>query len=545
MTSFTSGSVDYYLSKRYLPSSQVERVPNVEELEDEEIETDGPVASLRSANFMPHGMSLGGYSPGVASIPAVQSPLFSPVYAQLSNVKQSKLSESSTDAQKLRRKLMRGANVLIIQGGYSGKKFIYEKLKELGVRVTVMDGPESYWKIAAEEGLIQSFVEIDFSDNATVFERAIDIVMSLDTNFDAVTTYYEDAVPLATRLSHALGFELNPISACDIARNKRRTRQVMREAGLPTPAFCSIKEKGDLEEALKTVGFPAVLKPAFGAASLGVFKVNSEEETRRMYTEILKTMQPELDPIWAQGTEVILEEFYDGDEFDIDLLLFDGRCVYAKLADNWACCEPWFQETGLNMPSLYPKGKADELVRLAVDSTLALGFRYGAFHVELKYTSRGPRLIEVNARMGGVAVRDSNLLAWGVDLVEEHCMAMLKIPILPATPEKFLKLHMSYGLIAPYSGTINADDWLESVKEDRRVYKVTYEKKKGDKVTGPNDNLPDWLAEVRCLFDSPEEMISWVEELQNSLEVPIDPSQEVKPDCKFFLPTHAFPFQSV
>jgi hypothetical protein len=35
----------------------------------------------------------------------------------------------------------------------------------------------------------------------------------------------------------------------------------------------------------------------------------------------------------------------------------------------------------------------------------ALGFRLGVFHVECKYTSRGARLIEVNARMGGGPVR--------------------------------------------------------------------------------------------------------------------------------------------
>jgi carnosine synthase len=35
----------------------------------------------------------------------------------------------------------------------------------------------------------------------------------------------------------------------------------------------------------------------------------------------------------------------------------------------------------------------------------ALGFTMGVFHVECKYTSRGARLIEVNARMGGGPVR--------------------------------------------------------------------------------------------------------------------------------------------
>ncbi len=46
------------------------------------------------------------------------------------------------------------------------------------------------------------------------------------------------------------------------------------------------------------------------------------------------------------------------------------------------------------------------LVRLSVCVTLqCLGLLLGVFHVELKYTSRGPRLIEVNCRMGGGPVR--------------------------------------------------------------------------------------------------------------------------------------------
>lgn len=40
-----------------------------------------------------------------------------------------------------------------------------------------------------------------------------------------------------------------------------------------------------------------------------------------------------------------------------------------------------------------------------------LGFKLGVFHVELKATSRGPRLIEVNARMGGGGVR------WGLGVM--------------------------------------------------------------------------------------------------------------------------------
>lgn len=65
----------------------------------------------------------------------------------------------------------------------------------------------------------------------------------------------------------------------------------------------------------------------------------------------------------------------------------------------------------------------------------------GVFHVELKYTSRGARLIEVNARMGGGPVRDTNLLVWGVDLVEQQLLASCGIPCCPGvSPEPLMEL---------------------------------------------------------------------------------------------------------
>jgi carnosine synthase len=83
----------------------------------------------------------------------------------------------------------------------------------------------------------------------------------------------------------------------------------------------------------------------------------------------------------------------------------DGVCTYGAVTDNWPTIEPYFNETGSNCPSILPVATQKELLDLAVASVQALGFRLGVFHVELKATSRGPRLIEVNARMGGGGVR--------------------------------------------------------------------------------------------------------------------------------------------
>ena len=55
----------------------------------------------------------------------------------------------------------------------------------------------------------------------------------------------------------------------------------MKAAGLPTPANAIIRRPSDLAKAARIVGFPAVIKPTSGAASLGVIRVDNEPDLHR------------------------------------------------------------------------------------------------------------------------------------------------------------------------------------------------------------------------------------------------------------------------
>ena len=83
------------------------------------------------------------------------------------------------------------------------------------------------------------------------------------------------------------------------------------------------------------------------------------------------------------------------------------------------------------------------------------------FHVELKYTSHGPRLIEVNCRMGGGPVRATNLLVWGVDLVEEQLLCSAGIPSRPPIAPKPLMYIAEYSVNAKVSGRIMNIDFCK------------------------------------------------------------------------------------
>ncbi|GJQ10043.1 hypothetical protein GpartN1_g1834.t1 [Galdieria partita] len=536
--------IDFSLNPRRKPSSQVERIPLLDDDIHGSFDEDSKSQSLR-ANFLPPAFSPTKQSDIVAidDWPMEEFTVSSPVFTNLPQIKPNHLCIASEETQRLRRKLLRGANVLIVQAGYSGKRFIYERLKELGVQIIIMDGPDSWARSLLDQGLIRDYLELDLTDYSTVFDRAMGLVNQLDYSLDGVTTYYEDAVPLAARIAYELKLMSNPVFACESARNKQKTRSCLKEKGLAVPAFHLIRTREDLPRASQVVGFPAILKPVYGAASMGVYRVNDYQHLEEEFNQLLPLMDPKKDSIWAQGTEMILEEYYDGDEFDVDLLLFGGQVVYCTISDNWACCEPWFQETGTNIPSLYPLEKQKELMYFAQQCTLALGFVLGAFHVEVKYTCRGPRLIEVNARMGGMCVRDANLVAWGVDLVEEHMMASLGIPIRPMIPREPLAYLAEAAVNAPYSGVMESDDWLQVLSDDPRTRVLRYLKKKGDMVRGPEDGMPDWIAEIICVsFVSGKDALEYMQTaLCEKLRVPIIPLQG-KEKKKFFFPKHSHPF---
>ena len=211
----------------------------------------------------------------------------------------------------------------------------------------------------------------------------------------------EIAVPIATRLAAKLGVPANPIEAVMNARDKHATRRISAAAGLPTPKHASIEGVSDLKPAADEVGFPAVLKPVGMFQSMGVVIVDSMSKLVEAYDtvrELQRRAPPPPAPTTTAskprlGVKMVLEEFLDGEEQVVDIVMQDGECVYASVTDNWAAttsffdCQGKFNETGA-APLRPHRRPASGLIGLGVASAKALGFQLGVF-LNLKYTSRG------------------------------------------------------------------------------------------------------------------------------------------------------------
>lgn len=455
------------------------------------------------------------------------------------------LVQRSVQGQRLRRGLLRGTTIAFITTGYEGKRFIYEKAFELGVRIVLIDSPDSWSKKLVDEKKAVKFIGVDMMQSSSQVVKSC--LASLEAcehdplvgKVEAVATFAELSVPLTARLAELLGLPGPLTSATDQARDKAATRLALKHNALPTPPVYEIRCDADVEPAAKAVGFPAVLKPVSGAASVGVKKVNSLEELRATY----EARHQELGSLVVSsgviikddgsqggggkaikaesviGARFLLETYLDGDEVDVDVIMSDGEWQFAAVSDNGPTLEPYFNETWAVSPSLLPRKKQVELRELAVSSVKALGFQDGIFHVELKYTSQhGAQLIEVNARMGGGPVYATNLRTWGVDLVEEALFCAAGIPSRPMVPRLPIECIANCDVNTLFSGRLCDLNFMKPLMNREGVISHNCHVSDGEEVVGPKDGLPTWLVEVVVSKATPREALDFLLKLEEEVQ---------------------------
>lgn len=448
----------------------------------------------------------------------------------LSSADESLWQQATPEAEAQRLAWLRGKRILFVMGSYLGKRPMYERARELGIRLVVLDGPGHWTQAAAEEGLFERFIEVDLHPSFNLADRAHQAIERTGLHFDGIATFEEFAGPLTALLAQGLGLPGHPLLAVSFSRDKIFTREVCQEAGIPSPRFARIESAADLPAAASHVGFPAVLKPVSGAASIAAYKVEDEQMLCQRYEHTMALAQghlksgnvhsdDELEMVWANSFDMILEQYLDGEEFDIDCLLSDGEMVYAALTRDWP--QPYFREVGSEMPPLFPEAKQQEMVRLTQEVLQALGFANGVFHVEAKYTSDGPRLIEVNARLGGNSRYQMNKTVWGVDLVDQYLMSALGLPIRPQKEAQPLACVAESMLPCPASGIIARADFLEPIAHHPCLVYHRSAVKAGQRVVGPGEDIPDSLGLVLVRGTTVPEATHTLAALVSSVEIPL------------------------
>jgi biotin carboxylase len=392
------------------------------------------------------------------------------------------------------------ATVAVVGAGYAGKRRLYVRMAELGASLVIVDEPGHWSESLIADRVAASWLPAPVDGDPDHDADAVLAALArAGIRPNGVLTFWEDSVMVVARVAAALGLPGNPPDAVDAARSKVRTRDLAVRLGLPTPRAQRVRSLDELFAAAGHVGFPAVVKPEFGAGAVGCIRVDDAESLPGIYSIVRSMVRPEVEMIFRAGNDLLLEEYLDGVEFDVDLVMQDGECLFSSVSQNWPTAEPSFQETGLHCPPDHDRKAVRGLVRHVVETVQAFGLGRGVLHVEGKCTSRGPRIVEVNARLGGGRVYELVEAVWGVDLVEAQLRSCLDMPQTFKASRRPRAAAVAEVVYAPVTGRLEALPIAEVEPVGCLALEVDIAVSIGEEVLGPEAIFATPLAEVTLM----------------------------------------------
>lgn len=366
---------------------------------------------------------------------------------------------------------------------HSKKQFI-KRLKSFNIRLILL---------GKEANSFQPIVDYCLTADTKDYVASLAVLENFfkdnpDIHLDGAVTFLEDDVLLTAKIIDRYRLPGISYKVASRIRNKRILRDFCADNNLPTVKYKELKSHRDLEEAASLLSFPLVVKPAFGAASAFVMKVRDKEEFKESYEYIKKNISPKVESALSDGLEVFAEEYIDGDEVDLDILVQNGKIKFCAISDNGQTKEPFFIETTRTTPSSLPQKTQDQLLAMADEVLEKLGILNGCVHFEAKATSSGPMPLEINLRLGGDEIFPSVKAAWHVDLVENLAKIACGIYIpkfeFPSGPYEYL---VAKTFAADRSGIIVNLEIADDLRRRDYVREFQFEKKIGDSVLAPPD----------------------------------------------------------
>jgi biotin carboxylase len=354
--------------------------------------------------------------------------------------------------------------------------------------------------------------------NFTAVPEVVEVARRLGV--DGVLTVSADrAVPVVAAVAEALGLAGIGTQTAHLLTHKRAMRDALGAQGLPQPPYASLRSADDIDAAVASVPFPAVLKPVDSGGQRAVFRIESRGELERDLAEAIAE---------SPTDEALVEEFVDGVELNGIVIARNGEPALVTLSDR---LRPPGIGFGVGWIHVYPPSIPPEQLRLAeqvaVDSVRALGLRDAiAFPQLIASPDGGVAVVEVAARIPGGQMADLVRHAVGVDLVDVALRQALgeEVPDEVALPRFTQPLAIRFFTAQPGplpTGRVTRIGTLDAVLASDGVVQADTYLQVGETIR-PVRRDGDRRGYVIAVADSPEEALSRAEAAAARLEVDVE-----------------------
>lgn len=328
-----------------------------------------------------------------------------------------------------------------------------------------------------------------------------------------VTTYSEYHTVHTAAVAEALGLPGMSVDGARNARHKHLTRLTLDGTGIRQPRFAHVSDPAKVEAAVREIGFPCVVKPSDGTASLHVLHLKDEDDLTAYLAELAEVVD------YGRGVvripDILIEEFVTGELISVEsCVLGKGEIVNLGLTDRPLSGFPHFIEMGATYFTGHPL--QDELFAMTTKVLDELGVDFGFIHTEFLLGPDGPVLCEVNGRLIGGIVPSLMQISSGVDAyLEVIRQALGERPELPFPGETIAGGHW-FG--SPVAGTVESIGF-DGLTDLPGFHSALAYKKPGVEVSRLSKSNFDWIGHIIFTGADRDEVNKRNEEALDAIEL--------------------------
>ena len=205
-----------------------------------------------------------------------------------------------------------------------------------------------------------------------------------------------------------------------------------------------------------------------------------------------------------------------GPEVSVEALTVEGETSIVTVTDKRITPPPYFVELAHCEPSMLEEGILERIRQVALQAVRAIRLQNGPSHTEIKVTPKGPKVVELAARLGGDFITSKLVpLSTGVDLVgaSVELAAGQKTDIRPKW-QRGAAIHF----IPAKEGVIRRIFVPEEAYGLEGVEEVVFYKKAGERAAGTKSSN-DRVGHIITSADTPKKAMETGEKVLRLIQV--------------------------
>ncbi|WP_026694592.1 ATP-grasp domain-containing protein [Peribacillus kribbensis] len=345
---------------------------------------------------------------------------------------------------------------------------------DLGYYTVVFTNQKKQLEQRKEYPDVHQLILVD-SINREEISNHINVLKYQGHDIVVITSFIDQHVHIASALSDEFCHNYLSTEAIFVMENKEETRKFFKSEQF-TPAFLIIEKNTNLpiEHLQETLTYPVMVKVPTSTGSKDVLFAENRTELEKNLSRIKEKYPYET---------IIIEEYVEGDQYLVEVLVFNEEVLTAAIVKQEITRRKRFIVTGYGVLAEVDADLEDgigEIIRSIVSS---LKIKFGAFHLELRLTQKGWKLIEINPRISGGAMNRMIQAAFGYSLVRETIQMLAgETPNLKKQTNNFV---FTQHVTVDQKGVLEKITGKQKARKVPGVVEVYVKPRKGAQLTPP------------------------------------------------------------